>query len=445
MEGLAGRNPQGAPTSPWLSLGFFFVAFAGLIAAYAMLVVHADRVLLHYILPEGVAITHITVLGWATMVVMGALYQLAPVLVQADLASKRLAAAQLVVYVLGVGGLVESFALGKAGSLPMHGAVAVLAVVLFLVNMALTLRRIRVWSVPAAYLVAALCFLTATITLGFLYALAKAYGWFTVELDMVAMHAHLGIGGWLSLVLMGVSYRLFPMFSLARGVDHKLARANLALFSLSIAALAAGLALGAPRWWTLLAGISVAAGVLMYVADVYRMYRRRLRRRWDLYFSHVSLSLGALLLTAVAGLLLAAGEPAGLVSEPGWTALYAYLALGGWLTFAIMGHAYKIVPMLVWQACYRSLAAGQAPLLTEMYWHRLAGLSLAVYAAGFVGTAAGFALDEVSLLQVSALLALAGGSGFVANMVVVLAGGLRGAHARIPVPAAPEARSGGGG
>ena len=37
---------------------------------------------------------------------------------------------------------------------------------------------------------------------------------------MLAAHVQLGLAGWLSLTLMGVSYKLTAMFSLAHGHDH---------------------------------------------------------------------------------------------------------------------------------------------------------------------------------------------------------------------------------
>jgi hypothetical protein len=108
-----------------------------------------------------------------------------------------------------------------------------------------------------------------------------------------------------------------------------------------------------------------------------------------------------------------------------------------------MGHAYKIVPMLVWQARYRSLPSDEAPLLTDMYSHGLARLSLTAYAFGFAATAAGIASGEVDILRTGAACALAGAAGFSLNMVLVLAGALRRRlETAAPVAAGLQARSG---
>ncbi|MFN8557106.1 MAG: hypothetical protein U0531_07050 [Dehalococcoidia bacterium] len=116
---------------------------------------------------------------------------------------------------------------------------------------------------------------------------------------------------------------------------------------------------------------------------------------------------------------------------------YAYAALGGWLTLAIIGHSYKIVPMLVWQARYASAPPGAAPLLTEMYARRPAALSLAFYAAGFCVTLAALLLGDARALRTGAAIGTAGVMLYEAIMLYVAVG--RHAPQRSARPAAPPA------
>jgi cbb3-type cytochrome oxidase subunit 1 len=414
---------QDGQAPPRLSLAFFVTGFVALAGAYAWLALHADAILLHYLLPEGVTLAHLVVLGWLTMVMMGAVYQLISVLVQAPLYSVRLAVIQYLLFAGGAAGLVESFATSRISSLPIHGITAVAGVLLFLINIGLTFRRIRDWSAPARYLAASLGFLALTVSLGFLYALDLRYGWFPVTTHRLALHAHLGIAGWMGLLVTGVSYRLLPMFVLVRGHDERIARWNLGLLSGSLLALAAMLVLDAPRPFIVAPAVALAAGYLVYAWDIARMFRARLRRRLDLYAWHLFLSLGCLVASAVAGVLTATGLPQGWVGEVEWTLAYAYVALGGWLTLAVMGHAYKIVPMLVWQLRYSDRTkTGPAPLLTDMYPHRPAAAGLVLYGAGAATLIGGLLAGNVAAVRLAALVAGLGLALFLGNMAWIILG-----------------------
>ncbi|MFN8557107.1 MAG: hypothetical protein U0531_07055 [Dehalococcoidia bacterium] len=303
--------PRAGQAPPWLSLSCIGLGLIALLTAHVALLVRGETLLRHFLLPGSVALAHLFVLGWLTLVMMGALYQLTPVIAQAPLASVRLAVVQVVLYVAGVGGLVQSFAFGGTGSLPVHAAGAVAGVALFLLNIALTLRRVAAWTAPARYLAAAVALLGATVALGLLFALDLRYGWFPLPAGRIAIHAHLGIAGWMGLLLAGVSYRLVPMFALVRGHDERLAVRNLALLCVALVALAAALTFGLRGVALVAPAMALGAGYLIYVADMTRLYRRRLRRRLDLYAWALFASLGCLALTVVLGVLAAGGRCSG--------------------------------------------------------------------------------------------------------------------------------------
>ncbi len=84
----------------------------------------------------------------------------------------------------------------------------------------------------------------ATVAFGAIFAFALA-GWAGSTGQRcspagVPLHAIAGLGGWLTLTAMGVSYRLLSMFMLAPDVDDRKSRVTLAAGALAVAVAVAG-------------------------------------------------------------------------------------------------------------------------------------------------------------------------------------------------------------
>src|SRR5262249_37692784 len=67
----------------------------------------------HYYHPRVLALTHTVTLGWITLTIMGASYQLVPVLLERPVWSERLAWWQLGMATVGTAGLVGHFVIGE--------------------------------------------------------------------------------------------------------------------------------------------------------------------------------------------------------------------------------------------------------------------------------------------------------------------------------------------
>ncbi len=395
-----------------LPLGFFAAALAALVLAHLLLLWDGASILRYSLLPEDVALAHLIVLGWLTMALMGACYQSLPALAGAPLFSVRLGVVQLVLFAGGVAGLVESFATGRTASLPIHGATAVAAVLLFVVEVGLSLRRAAHWRLPMRYLAAAVALLAVTVGLGFLFALDLRYHWFPIAAHRLAIHAHLGIGGWLGLAVAGVTYDVPPTTEDARDSGRPLPNGNLVLLVVSLAALAAVLAAGGGPGWRTAAAAIVATGFLIYVVDI--VWHIRPWQALDPRRLHLVASLGCLTALAVMGVLTASGRPQRWAGETPWTLTYAYVALGGWLTFAVMGYMYAAVPALARQRHAGNGAAVYRP--AAIHRHGLGTAAFTLYIAGFVGVAASMLLGAGRALDWAALVATAGVIGYTVTV-----------------------------
>ena len=424
----AGSNPAAAGgiatgNSPplGLPLGFFLVGPLAFVAINALLVFDGGQLLSYYLLPADLSLTHLVTLGWVTMVMMGALYQLVPVIFQTRLHSARLGRWQFALYVFGVAGLVTSFHWLWTPGLAVFGSVVVLAVAFFLYNMARTLWRPPAWTVVGWYLAHSLSYLGMTVISGLTFALDLRFNWFPIPEHVLAAHVDLGLIGWFTLTLMGVSYQLVPMFGLVHGHSFRLARWILRVLNPGIFLLFISLLLDWPRPVALLSVGMIGIGVTAYAFDVCRMFRRRRRRLLDLTQWHTIPSTLCLLAAMLALGRIALGGLGGLSAQTHWYLGTAYLALGGWVSFAIMGQYYKILPFLVWNHRYAPLAGREpVPLLRDLYSGARAWAAFLGYLMGFIGVAAGLLLGTAPLLRLSALLTLAGSLGFAWTLVEVL-------------------------
>jgi hypothetical protein len=176
----------------------------------------------------------------------------------------------------------------------------------------------------------------------------------------IPLHAIAGLGGWLSLTAMGVSYRLLAMFMLSPDVDDRQSRVTLAAGTLAVGiavvggTLAIGLTLG------LIAVLSVAAVLgfactALYGRDIIGLFRARKRPQLELNMRMAMLSFASLATTVLLG--------AALVIADAFTkhvGAFFFLAAFGWLSGLSLAKLYKIVAFLTWLESYGPVM-GRAP------------------------------------------------------------------------------------
>jgi len=385
------RSPGADLPGRYLATGLVaFALFAlGVVWLAPVLVVTNDD-------PQVFALTHLAVLGWITMTMFGALYQLFPVALGGTVRSPRLGRWNYWVLSAGVVGFIPSFYFNWTSGVAIFGSLTVGAILHFCVQMFRSVPTIPRWHPTVLYVIAGLVWLVATIAFGFVYALNWRFQWFDVSNSMLAAHVHLGLAGWLGLTLMGVSYKLTELFALARGHGQGLTLANLGLWNVGLLGLVVSL-LAAPGSLAVSAFAAVLTiSAALHVLDMGLLLRTRRRRRFSIEQWHTFVSLAALLVAASLGLVLAAGR------EPGrsWVVAYGFAALAGWFGFAVAGKSYKILPFLNWLHRFGGVAGDRpVPLLRELVDERLAWSSFALLLTGFVGVLSGLLVVNAALVR----------------------------------------------
>lgn len=376
---LAGR--RGVPLSvplPFLLTGVVAAALFGLLLPGIL-----PEAMLAPNFPQVLAEVHLATLGWLTMIIMGASLQLTPVIIVAPLRAARFLHWHYPVYVSGVILLLSGFWWMRPWLIAAGGSLVVLAVIHYSVILSISLARSTTRPLTVRFLVASMGTLCLVVSLGLTMALNLQFDFLGVALAWVLpVHLALGIVGWLSNMLIGVSYTLMRMFAIVHGHSDRVGRLIFVLLNMGIAVLALGFI---AAWLPLLAlgGGMLVAAVWLFAYDVGRMVRLRRRRVLDVTQYH---SIAAVVYFC---LVVPAGIAADLLGwqQPTVLAALGLAALVGWLGQSTIGYLYKIVPFLIWQSRYGPLVGREkVPLMRDLIHERWAWGSWWLINGGLIGT-----------------------------------------------------------
>ncbi|MFZ0996167.1 MAG: hypothetical protein WAO09_09375 [Candidatus Dormiibacterota bacterium] len=397
-------RPQRSPHLV-VPLRYFLAGLAAWVLMACGVPLLATHLVAGYDDPEVFALTHLTVLGWVTMTIMGAMYQLFPVALQATISSPSLARWNFWVYLAGVSGFVPSFFFSWTPGMAIFGSLAVVGVICFATNLSRSYPSIRTWHPMAAYVLCGLGWLVVTLGFGLAWALDWQFNWFAISPNMLAAHVHAGLVGWLACTLMGVSYKLMELFALAHRSSWRLAYANLVAWNAGLVGLVVSLLFwpGSPAVTACATLLGLSAAV--FAVDLLRMWKSRRRRAISLEQAYLAVSLASLLLAAALGIVIASGVSL----RPNWVVAYGYVAIVGCFGFAVIGKYYKIIPFLIWLNRYGgTVRRGPVPLLKDLVDDRLGWGSFALLVAGYCSTLAGLLAAQAALVVTGGLVYLVG-------------------------------------
>jgi hypothetical protein len=366
-------------------------------------------------LPRVIAVTHLFTLGWITTSILGALYQFFPVALRAPVRSERLAHVAFALHapglVLFVGGLI----VGIPATMLAGAATFGTGLLVFLVNLAATLARVRLRDLTWWSLAASGAFLLATIALGVTLAGNLRWGYLGGHRFLaLGLHLHIALAGWVLLVVVGVARHLLPMFLLSHGATERPGKVAATL----IAAGVLGLVLlhhVLPTRFLGVAGSAIAVGAAAFLVQGVLYFRHRVRRRLDPGMRLAGAALGVL------GLALLLAPPA-LGAELGsprlLTVYVAAMVLG--LSLFVAAHYYKILPFLVWYHRFGPLAGKRpVPRVAELYDERTALAAAALLVCGAVGLVAATIAGAGALARVAAMVYAAGAAIEVIQMAAI--------------------------
>ncbi len=408
-------DPGRAPSATLPLRDLVFAAVTFFLAAAAIPVL-AGELAGHYYHPRLVALTHAVTLGWITLTIMGATYQLVPIVLERPIWSERAARWQFLVLAAGVTGTVGHLALGRrAGLLWVAGLVA-LGVALHLMNVGLSLRGLARWTFTARLLALGLAGLGLTAVFGLVLAADRVWKFLPgAFFPTLHAHFHLALLGWVMPVVLGIAARVYPMFMLAAEPAGWPGRVQLWGLTAGAPLVVSGL-LALPGLVPVgaLAVGAAACGHAFWVLEIARA-RRRPALDWGLRL--VLWAPGFLLLATALGLTLAFD----LAGGPRWALAYAVVSLGGWVSLTIAGMMFKIVPFLVWYRVFAPRAGREpVPTLTELTWPAAEGAAAWLLGGGILALAVAVLRGDATWIRASGGVVTLGALAFLASLARVL-------------------------
>ena len=370
--------------------------------------------------PEVIAATHLFVLGWISSVIMGAMYQLVPVALETRLHNERMARWHFALHVIGFAGMVAMFLLGNMKQVGHFGSAVAIGVGLFVYNLWRTLARIPRWNVVAFGIASSLFWLSLTILAGLYLAAAKCWSFSPFEpLAQMHAHAHLGGLGFFVMMIVAVSFKLVPMFTLSEVQNARRAGWSLALLNVGLAGVFVTILISSP--WKLAFAFGVLGGLALYGLEIAAILRARKRPYLDWGIKYFLTAIALLAPVSALGIVLASpGLPATELTLQLETA-YGFLAFIGVVTFAILGMLYKVVPFLVWYASYsKAIGRSKVPSLADLYSHPLQAAGYWLFLAGLLLTSIATALGHGMCVRAGCLLLLASVAVFIVNIGKIL-------------------------
>lgn len=419
----AGPAQSGAPpnaASVVLPLAFVLAGVVALLVGVGWLTARPDILATYHYNQYVLAVTHLFTLGFVSSVVMGAMYQLVPVALETHLHSEWLARWHLAAHLPGVIGMVWMFWVWNLKQVGHFGSLVALGIGLFVFNMARTLRRVPRWNVVATGIASAVVWLALTGLAGLYVSAAKCWTFSPFSpIPQMHAHAHLGGVGFFVLMIVAVSYKLVPMFSLSAVQSPGRAGWSIGLLNGGLAGLFVTILLDSP--WKLLFALVIVAALSLYAMEMRAILRARKRRPldWALRYFLTAISL----LAPLCGLALVLCWPG--LPATAFTAqlenVYGLLALLGVVTMAILGMLYKIVPFLVWFARYSpEVGRCRVPALSDLYSPVLQRAGYWIYLAGLGALTLATALGHEAAVRAACAVLAAGVAVFALNVGLIL-------------------------
>lgn len=363
--------PQNLGSETNIKLPFFFILFSliALVISQILLLVHG------YMLVDGSfripaiwSSAHLLVLGWALMVAMGSMYQLVPVAFLTKIWNEKFGFIQFFITAIGISTFAGMLYWAPQKAL-IPGILTLLGILMFLLQMFMTLRKQAKPNILTAFVGTALVCLLFTIFMGItlVYCLKTGVG---AEYYQAIFKSHLlmGVTGWFTLLIFGFSYKMVPMFSLSHGFPMVQARYVYGFY-------VAGLVVTIISFF-IDSSIFIKIGfMLMFLGfsifswHISIIIKKRLKKKLDKPFIFALSAIGFANILHLAAFALLWGNHFGTLFGP---LVYTYLLL--WIVLSIVGYLYKIVPFLWWTYKYsKEIGKQSVPSLKEMMNEKIVG------------------------------------------------------------------------
>lgn len=418
MQQLASQN---AP-SPGVVVPHFIFGAVVWLCVTILIIFFPGAFVQHYFNPRLLSITHLLALGWITMIIFGALYQLVPVILEIKLFSEKLSVTSFVS--LAIGCILISVSFWKfqfSGMMHAGATFAVIAVSLFAVNIFATARNSAKKTIERKFILTSVVWLVFTVSAGMTLAINLSSPFLEVShLELLKLHAHAGIVGWFMQLIIGVSSKLIPMFIVSHHLNENKLRISYYLINIGLLSFIISLFLEYTPG-VLFGVILVVAGISFFLSFVYEAYKKRVKRNLDLGMKQSMIAFLMLLIPVLLSLVFVSELwDTGKLTIP-LAVAYGSTIFIGFITSLIMGQTYKTLPFIIWLKVYRDkVGKGKLPFPKDLYSEKLADFQLWTFIPGFATLIVGIILLNKIIVTISGILLLISVSIYFFNLMKII-------------------------
>ncbi len=356
MTDARSRRQDRSPTSA-LPIAYFALAHAGLLVAFGALAVRSDLPGGFFYHPRMIALVHLITVSWITGSILGALHIVAPLALGLPLPVGRTDWTAFGSFAVGVAGMVAHFWLGTYEGMTWSAGMVTATIVWIGIRVVSGLARADApWPV-ALHVVLAFANIVAAAGIGVLIGLNQSRGFLPSPLALMFAHVHVAAVGWATMMVVGLAYRLIPMFLPAAMPTGPRLAVSAVLIEAGLMVLTWTLVTGSA--WLPLGVILIGGGLASFATMIRRTLKQRLprppalpSRDWSVWQSHAAMLW--LLVALALAVALAAGVPGEWFLAIVW--VYGVAGLVGFLTQMVVGMQGRLVPLYAW---YRARAARQ--------------------------------------------------------------------------------------
>ncbi|KAA3617137.1 MAG: hypothetical protein D8M58_03910 [Calditrichaeota bacterium] len=354
------------------------------------------------------AITHLAVLGWGTMIIFGALYQLIPVVFETALFSEKLAKTTTVIFSLSTALLVYSFWTDNYDSLLiLASSLMFCSFSMFILNILLSKKNSKK-NIQSRFISTSIYWLFLTVLFGLLISINFKYPFLAqVHLHYLKIHAHLGLVGWFILLIIGVSSTLIPMFLISHNLNKKKLDISFFLVNIGLASLALDWLFLNSKYLPYLYWFIISSGIFFYFSYIMESYKKRLRKELDVGMKYTVAAISLLLTPITVGLIILVDlnfEHDFLLRV---TTLYGFTIIFGLISPLILGQTYKTLPFIIWLEKYKQYVGKyKTPMPKDLYSEKIGWLHLYTYFSSIITLVAGLLFNHYILINLGSYLFL---------------------------------------
>lgn len=348
-----------------------------------------------------VAIVHLITIGWIANSILGNVYIMLPMLFGRPLPARAGDYTAWVFVVVGLIGMVAHFWLAEFSGMAWSAATAAAGIAYVIARFASGLRRAQAPGGVKLHLYFASVNVLIAISLGVLLGFDKVYQFLPgYVLSNVFAHAHLAAVGWVSMMVVGLAYRLLPMIIPAASPSGRTIYASAILLEIGVLGVFVSLmlrsSLSALFAVLIIAGFGAAGAHTIWMLNRARTPPPRMRRS-SFALAHVATAGAWLVLACVFGLLLAVTPMTETTMRTAM--LYGLFGLVGFLAQIIVGFEAQVLPMAAaYWAIQRGTDSAIAPPANGV-WR---AVSYYGWLAGVPALGAGLFLDAPIVLAAGA-------------------------------------------